>query len=687
MNKWKQEALQEYQKECFKQTRPYQYEIAYMDSQAGGDGNSNPPTCVSGTVIQFPDSQRNVLNFEGINSEYIVFVKKDGVPEKDAVELLLNQGYGADIIYSDEDFIINENADLLDINSKIRNLRTPWRKPDYSPDTLLSFPYVETFFAIKTVFARSVPVLKESAEISDNVRIWDFLLRAFERTGRVAHVEQVLYHRFLSHLFPGRSELGDVRDEEIYSALYEKYSQPEYRICREAAEVRRGTNQIPMAEPGNVLVSIIIPSKDNPELLKECIRNIRINAGKVPYELVVVDNGSNPDNKKIIEEFLSEMPEGLSNYLYEEEEFNFSKMCNRGAENAKGDYLLFLNDDVDAVSDDFLSKMLCYASKEYIGAVGTKLLYPESDRIQHVGVTDINKGPTHKLMTLSDEKIHYFGRNRYVWNVLAVTAACLMVEKGKYFQVGGFSDIMKVGYNDVDLCVKLIENGYFNVVNNECPMIHHESVSRGHDSASSEKMMRLKQERNAFYEAHPWLKEHRDPYNNRYLDADTIEFKSWIVPDYQVTDFRNKILALDKLPARPSDKVKMSIDRVYRQSSIGNETEDAYVFEGWGIHLKKDNALFKKYLIFIPLDEDGKEEKGGLIATVSPKYREDIKKVFEKAVNVYLAGFECAIPVSELTEGKQYRIGVCLHKKGGLRKYQIVLGDIYEPGRGIITEN
>ena len=125
-----------------------------------------------------------------------------------------------------------------------------------------------------------------------------------------------------------------------------------------------------------------------------------------------------------------------------------------------------------------------------------KLIFPSDwEKIQHVGVVDINKGPTHKLATFDDREIHYFGRNRYAWDVLAVTGACLMVDREKYFNVGGFHDKMKVGYNDVDLCVKLYENGYYNIVDCGVTLIHHESVARGYDSDSIFKIRRLRQER------------------------------------------------------------------------------------------------------------------------------------------------------------------------------------------------
>ena len=185
-------------------------------------------------------------------------------------------------------------------------------------------------------------------------------------------------------------------------------------------------------------------------------------------------------------------------------EFNYSVMCNLGAASAKGDYLLFMNDDVDAITEGFIEKLLVYAARSYVGAVGAKLLFPDDVSIQHIGVMDINRGPTHKLAFMPDSSVQYYCRNRFAWNVLAVTGACLMVSREKYYQIGGFYDKMVVGYNDTDLCVRLTEAGYFNVVNNDCVMTHHESLARGADGESDAKSQRLREERNLLYRIHPW---------------------------------------------------------------------------------------------------------------------------------------------------------------------------------------
>lgn len=682
----KEDAHFKYNLEIFRQTRPYSFEVAFMQPQIESLLPGDDAKIPTGKIIYFPDEEKNVLSFEGITEDYLIFVNRYGVTEKSFDKVMLSLGSDADVIYCDEDFTIDVNVDLSDTNERMKSLRTPFRKPDYSPDTMVSFPYIETCFAVKTVFARQVPTLPESLEISDTVRCCDFLMRSLERTTKITHVPHILYHRDIKALV-GDTDPSLITDSNIYNALYERYRSAGYRLLTEAAFMRRGMDEMPPFPEKKPVVSIIIPSKDNPEVLKECIRKIRNNAGRVPYEIIVVDNGSSENNKAFVDKYVSELPGGRGLYIYEEMEFNFSRMCNMGADAAKGDFLLFLNDDVDVCVDGFLEKMLVYARRNHIGAVGVKLLYPDGCTIQHAGVFDTARGPVHKLNTLNDNEIHYYCRNRFVWNVLAVTGACLMVGREKYFNVCGFNDKMKVGYNDVDLCVKLVETGLYNVVINDFYMIHHESLSRGGDAADNDKADRLRQERNLFYEFHPWLAQHNDPFYGTMLDEDTIEIKSAAVADYQVSDFRNTYRRVNRIWALSPDKAGMSVDSCSIERGIGESAEDAYVIEGWGLLQRGDNALYKKSLILIPVDENNKPLKDKLIFSVCDKLRTDVAGTFPDAENVLLAGFTCRIPFSAVNENGRYKVGVLFNKIGGPGLSKYTIGDyIYEPRRGIITD-
>lgn len=784
MSNWKAEALLKYSGECLKQTMPYQYELSLKD--AGEEMNEGlVSSSASATVVYFPNKEEDILDFEKITSKYVVFISNKGMADKDIVADMIDNADGADIIYGDEDFM-NDNVETVTGNEgdSIPIFRTPWRKPDYSPDTLMSFPYIETNFAIRVEFAKELELKKKDSGLSDEERIYDLLLRAMEKTDKIVHIRKVMFHRFLSDLLrdeeskeeetkevpeaPIKKREPDIKeitledissedktdetekeiqeetveeepvkeeptveepvieesttaetaeqtieeqneaaddfdielpeldesirhdfllsDEDIYKALMKKYSQEGYETCRSEAKSRLGFDILPKAEKNGYQVSIIIPSKDNPDLLIRCIESIQKAAGKVSYEIIVIDNGSMEINARRVYDLSKSLPKGLMKYDYGVYDFNYSIMCNRGAHFSKGAYLLFMNDDMEVICDNFLEKLLGYASLPHVAAVGAKLLYPEDRSIQHVGISNINKGPSHKLATFSDEGIYYFGRNRYVWDVLAVTGACLMLDKEKFYRAGGFSDRLQVGYNDVDLCVKLYELGYYNVVNNEVTLLHYESYSRGYDNYNDYAAQRLKEERAMFYEGHRWLLTNPDPFYHPNLDKDTIDYRVDTVSEYEVTDFRNPYTTYKSLPAKPSDKIMFTMEHVGYERAISPEVEDAYTFEGWCFVKKADNALINRYLILCPLNQNGKLTKNHLEIQMSPKYRTDVREVFPDAVNVELAGFVCRIPVSALDMNTKYRLGVCARTIGGFGRYKLTLGDTYEPGRGIVTD-
>ena len=186
------------------------------------------------------------------------------------------------------------------------------------------------------------------------------------------------------------------------------------------------------------MVSIVIPSKDNPGVLSTCIHSILEASTYRNFEIIVIDNGSSIKNKERIHLMLSQMQEECRfRYIYEPMEFNFSAMCNKGAALAKGDYILLLNDDIEIIQEDWLDKMLEKAMLPHVGAVGVKLLYPGSHTIQHAGITNIRLGPAHKLQFRDDRTDYYFLRNRLSFDVLGVTGACLMVKKNVYEAAGG----------------------------------------------------------------------------------------------------------------------------------------------------------------------------------------------------------------------------------------------------------
>ena len=172
--------------------------------------------------------------------------------------------------------------------------------------------------------------------------------------------------------------------------------------------------------------------------------------------------------------------------------FNFSNACNRGAMASTGDVLVFINDDTEVIDHHWLDALVEHAARPDIGAVGAKLYY-EDERIQHAGIWCRGGHPTHRYEGFANTEVGYLGALALPQNCLAVTGACLAVERHKFEQVGGFSPAFPNSYNDVDLCLKLLDRGYRTVIEPRSRLFHYEASSR--DPGISEDDMALLHDR------------------------------------------------------------------------------------------------------------------------------------------------------------------------------------------------
>ena len=565
--------------------------------------------------------------------EYVAFLDCDDTLSKNALyEVVkeLNKNHELDFIYSDEDKIDNDGT----------NRHMPHFKPDWSPDTLMSLMYTCHLGVYRTEIVRKIGGLRVGFEGSQD---YDFVLRFTEQTteDRIAHIAKILYH------WRERSESTSA-DPEAKPYILEATKK-----AKEEALERRGLNGKLELVPGmyqwrvnyssgkNPKVSIIIPSKDNYDLLQQCLDSLTYKTEYKNYEIVVVDNGSTEENKAKYEELINSVG-GI--YVYQPEEFNFSHMCNIGAEKATGEYYLFLNDDIEIIDGKWLERMLGQAELPHTGAVGAKLLYPGGDIIQHCGVMSIGSGPVHAFGGMSDSAGYYFGRNKLDYNWLAVTAACLMVSAGKFEKVKGFNENLRVAYNDVDLCFKLYEAGYYNIVRNDAVLYHHESASRGDDRIDEAKMQRLARERARLYSMHPEL-DFNDPFYNPNLS-------------YYSNSFENNYFSL-----------MLSQCTVTDSSNIGEESEIL------NVHLDclfDNKCVFAQGWCFVPGNDDTgsadfvleSEDNTYVVATV-PHIRPDLKNAFPNEPQIETAGFRLYFNKESLKPGT-YRVSV--QKNGLLRK-------------------
>ena len=329
------------------------------------------------------------------------------------------------------------------------------------------------------------------------------MLKASEGEHCPAHLEKILFHAYRTG--KNRAEIEETLMHETdligVGAAYDWIRERAFArrgICAGMAEDAATGITYPIYRvPDTPLVSIVIPSKDNPEVLKQCIRSIYRHTAYPDYEIIVVDNGSAETVRSALLAFGQECP---FDYLYQPMDFNFSRMCNLGVSEAKGEYILLLNDDMEAIQDSWLTRMMGQAALEHVGSVGSKLLYPNSTLIQHTGISNTISGPGHKLKKMEDTVSYYYGRNRFIYDMIGVTGACLLMKKRHYMELGGLYEGLAVAYNDVDLCFRLYDKGLYNVLRNDVVLYHHESLSRGDDMQDEKKLKRLTKEKDLLYQ-------------------------------------------------------------------------------------------------------------------------------------------------------------------------------------------
>jgi GT2 family glycosyltransferase len=376
------------------------------------------------------------------------------------VAKLLSQKRDVDLIYSDED----------KIDAKGHRLE-PFFKPEWSPDLLLSMNYITHFAVLRRCLLSEVGGFRRGYDGSQD---YDLLLRFTEQTNRIAHIPKVLYH--------WRRVGGSV----AVSPHVKSYAHEAGRRALEDALERRGSAasadgldagryRVRYKLGGTPLVSIIIPTRDASHLLQQCLQSIEHKTGYERYELIILDNeSSDPATARYFETI------AVKHRVYRVPgDFNFSAINNFGVSMASGDFLLFLNNDVQVSEAGWLGAMLEQAQRAEVGAVGAKLLYPDG-RIQHAGIVlGLLGGTGHAFRFQRPDEPGYHSFSDVVRNCSAVTGACMMVRRRVFEEIGGFDPRFKVAYNDVDLCLRLRQRGYLVVYTPFAVLYHHESATRG----------------------------------------------------------------------------------------------------------------------------------------------------------------------------------------------------------------
>lgn len=393
---------------------------------------------------------------------------------------LLEELPDAGLVYSDEDEI-NEKGERSN----------PRFKPGWSPDLLLSFDYISR----SCLFRRKL--LEEVGGFRDLGSEWrhDLLLRLTERTDEVLHVPKILYQRCRTKTGPAHEEGRRVLAEALARRGVE-------------GEVKDGSIpghfRVKRKVPDESKVSIIIPTRDNVSLLRRCVESIELMTNHRNYEIVIVDNDS--DEPETVE-YLSATTHRVVRF---EGEFNYSRINNFAVSWAEGEYIVLLNDDTEVISGGWLDEMLGHAQRPEVGVVGAKLLYIDG-RIQHAGVVTGMGNPWtpgvagHVYQLYDADSPGHLGTLQTTCNYSAVTAACMMLRREVFEEVGGFDEEnLAVAFNDVDLCLRIRERDYLVVYTPHAELYHYEFASRGLYSAKRDELLYMRERWGGLLDADPY---------------------------------------------------------------------------------------------------------------------------------------------------------------------------------------
>ncbi|MBQ8118486.1 MAG: glycosyltransferase [Lachnospiraceae bacterium] len=569
----------------------------------------------------------------------------------------------------------------------------PFFKPDWSPDTLSGFFYFGSYVGVRSrALSSTICETVCKKEITPRERIYRLCLSLTyqdlflgeSKTGAdfACHTPLILYtgkevppHRPKTEGVFENTNSDDYRSCGNYWGYETQYIPMKKELltkfssygCAGGSTALRGVGNVyPLKKPEDMpTVSVVIPSKDHAGVLKTCISSFleRTDYPENKVEFIVVDNGSAEECRKLTESFLEEIKTHpmvrRTAYLYHRAPFNFSAMCNAGAKAAEGELLLLLNDDIEILVNDWLNILVGQSLIPGTGAVGAKLWYPGFERIQHAGITNLAVGPSHKLITFPEDRLYYYGHGAVSMDMMAVTAACLLVKREIYDEVGGLNEELAVAYNDVEFCFHLLKKGYRNVQRNDAVLCHHESLSRGRDDASDEKWDRLYAERRKLYDLYPEY-EGVDPYYSPYLVQDLAEYvtgKTDPFVDRLDTTECVRIIQPDELKSIGSDQMQLTVDRVLIQRKFRMDEPDILLAEGWCYLPGEDNAMYEAFLTLRASDG------AAYVYPVKAKYRYDVCSILSHEKNVGLAGFACRVQKKELQKGI-YQAGLLYRHRG-----------------------
>jgi GT2 family glycosyltransferase len=363
-----------------------------------------------------------------------------------------------------------------------------WFRPDWNPDLAHAQPYAgEAFFCRRDLLIWPGPLPRRSTldipGLAARTLFWDLFLQAAE-----AFPETPPDH-LAQHLFwqtPAVSDSPSAPAQE--AALLRRTARAQAGARARRTEAGSYRWDFPQTENADPLVSIIIPTRNYRKVLEPCVESILTKTKGVSFEIIIADNETNEADSLA---YLDDLRRRGVRVVPCPGPFNFSRVNNTAAAEAKGTLLAFLNNDIEVVEADWLAEMAQHALRPDIGAVGARLLYPDG-RIQHAGVIcGVGHVAAHAFRFFPPDSPGVAGRLQALQNYTAVTAACLVIRREIFERVGGYDvENLAISNNDVDFCLRVREAGFWNLYTPHAVLLHHESASRGGEYDSPEKKQR-----------------------------------------------------------------------------------------------------------------------------------------------------------------------------------------------------
>lgn len=468
--------------------------------------------------IKYEKLEKNLGISENTNAcirmatgEYIALFDHDDLLHPSALYEVMRAicEHGADFIYTDENTFSEEPRDAYN----------PHFKPDFSPDTLRSYNYICHLSAFSRELLDSVGYFRSEYDGSQD---YDLILRLTEKAKNVFHIRKILYY-WRAHK---NSVAQDVGAKPYTVTAAKKALAAHLERCGLKGEVLDSsvptTYHIKYEIDGNPLISVIIPNKDHTDDLDICLKSLYEKSSYKNFEVIIVENNSTEKETFEYYEAIAQK-HGNIKIVKWEGNFNYSAINNFGVNYANGEFILLLNNDVEIINGSCLEEMLMFAQRKDVGAVGAKLYYSD-DTVQHAGVIlglGGTAGHAHKHFGRSHPG--YMARASIAQNLSACTAACLMMRRDVFDEVGGLDESFEVAFNDVDLCMKIRKKGYLVVFTPYAELYHYESKSRGNDS-TPEKLERFRGEIDRFKEKWQKQLDDGDPYYNPNLTLTRDDF-------------------------------------------------------------------------------------------------------------------------------------------------------------------